>query len=121
MGASTQARSPRRGLDPQLRPGHQAPQTGHPEARPALAGTMGSTVPRRPPETARSLGPAKLVSGWQTSAGQERSAKCDYGARLAFSFPPPASSQPHLSQRRRARREEGNQSLSRAETVLLQP
>lgn len=51
--------------------GTRHPQTRHPKAMPAPASTVGSPVSHCPPETARSLGHAKLVSGWQTSAGQE--------------------------------------------------
>lgn len=67
---------------------------------------QGSAAPRSPPENPPSLGPAKLISGWETSAGQERSAKCDYCAGLA---PPGLIAAPFIAEA--ASREGGAQSV----------
>lgn len=73
------ARSARRGAQPPAQP--RAPTAGSP----GHSSAVGSPVPHHAPRSARSLGPAKLVSGGRTSAGRERSAKCDYGP---VSLPP---------------------------------
>lgn len=86
-----------RGPTPQHR-GHPQPLPTSPRRR--------SAAPRSPPENPPSLGPAKLISGWETSAGQERSAKCDYCAGLA---PPGLIAAPFIAEA--ASREGGAQSV----------
>lgn len=126
--------APRSGALPQWvpMPGHTAhpggstsssaqgtkPGTPRPcQPQPALWGALCLAVPLKP------LAPSALLNS--LAAGKRQQGRSE--APNAITVPslssslPRASSQPHLSRRRRAGREEGNQGLSRAETVLLQP
>lgn len=120
MGANARAHSPPRGPDPQLSPGHQALPNQAPQGHASPVRQRGEpcAVPLKP------LAPSALLNSLAAGTRQQAGSKAPNAITVPVSLspsPPPASSQPHFWRRRRAGREEGNQSLSRAEAVLLQP
>lgn len=112
--------------------GTQPTQRARPPAQPRAPGTPKPGTPRPcQPQPAlcllvplKLLAPSALLNSLAAAKRQQGRSEAPNAITVPLLSSPPAlrvSSQPHLSRRRRARREEGNQGLSRAETILLQP